>query len=190
MYIALPHELYDAYNDGEITDSMYEVMVWLHYRANWETGKVKKVCSENIHRQTNARYTERTYRDALKNLEDCGWITRHRKAGQHGTYWVTIHNFVALTGAKKEQVLNPKDIKPYANAEPPECREKRHDGAVAGAMTVPGGCHDGATIQIYRDSEPIEISETQDGWVGPRAAAEVASQDEYASVNGFDEEEA
>jgi hypothetical protein len=30
MYIAIPHELYDAYNSGEITNSIFDAMMWLH----------------------------------------------------------------------------------------------------------------------------------------------------------------
>lgn len=163
MYIAIPRELYEALINGEITDSMYESMTWLHYRANWATGRVKKVCAENICMQTHRRCSIRAYQDALKNLSDCGWITTHRSKGQQGSYWVTIHNFVALTGAQANQMLNPKKIIPYKNGEPPECADQCGDGAATGALTVRRECGDGATIlEIQSLSEIPEPSETHE----------------------------
>jgi hypothetical protein len=153
MYIALPYELYEAYNNGEITDSMYEVMVWLHRRADWGSGKVRMVSAERIAVECGLRFKPRTIQDALKNLDDCGWITSHHLQGKHGSYWITVNNFTALIGALKEQVANAKEVMAYKNGCPVGCGDDR--GEVV-SENVSDDCGDGAPIQRPRDPEPPE----------------------------------
>jgi hypothetical protein len=162
MYIALPYELDDVYNNGEITDSMFEVMRWLHRKADWSTGKVKMVSAKTIYFTINGRAEIRTLQDALQNLAACGWITTHRLKGQRGSYWVTIHNFVALTGAQKDQVLNPKTVTPYKNGEPLACAEECGEGAKKTALTTRRQCGDSAPLQNNRDSESTDFTESTD----------------------------
>jgi hypothetical protein len=157
MYIAIPHELYDARNNNEITPSMYEVMVWLHRRADWAKGNVRMVSAERISIELGGMFKPRTIQDAMHNLETCGWITLHRAPGQRGSYWVTIHNFIALTGAQKDSVLNPKEITSYKNGCPTECG----DGAVKTAVTVRRECGDSAPIlETTETTDPTESVET------------------------------
>jgi hypothetical protein len=150
MYIAIPHELYDARNNNEITPSMYETMVWLHRRADWAKGNVRMVSAERISIEIGGMFKPRTIQDAMHNLEACGWITLHRAPGQHGSYWVGIHNFVALTGTQKDSILNPRETNSYKNSCPTECA----DSALKTALTVRRECADSAPI--------LETTETTD----------------------------
>ena len=156
MYIAIPHELYDARNNNEITPSMYEVMVWLHRRADWAKGNVRQVSAERISIELGGMFKPRTIQDAMHNLMSCGWITLHRAPGQHGSYWITIHNFIALTGAQKDSVLNPKEIISYKNGCPTECA----DSALKTAVTVRRGCGDSAPI--LETTETTEFSDSSE----------------------------
>jgi hypothetical protein len=112
MYIAIPHEVYDARNNNEITPSMYETMVWLHRRADWAKGNVRIVSAERISFsiELGGMFKPRTIQDAMHNLEACGWITLHRAPGQHGSYWVTIQTGKEFEGMEGEGVqrLRPR----------------------------------------------------------------------------------
>jgi len=127
LFVALPHTVYNAYNDGEITPSMFDALLWLHRKADWATGKVKKVTAKFMVADHGKRFTERAYQDALKNCHDCGWITSHHVRGEKGWYWVTLHNYVARTGAMIGKVLSPKNVRAYKKGEPIGCDDSNSD---------------------------------------------------------------
>jgi len=180
MYIAIPHELYDARNNNEITPSMYEVMVWLHRRADWAKGNVRQVSAERISIELGGMFKPRTIQDAMHNLMSCGWITLHRAPGQHGSYWVTIHNFIALTGAQKDSILNPKEITSYKNGCPTECA----DGALKAAVTVRRECGDSAPI--LETTETTEFPDSLETTGKPNQLTNQSTNSSEATPPSFD----
>jgi len=153
-FTKLPTDLQDAYWRDEITRSMYEVMGWLLRRADWSTGRVQQVTAPTIHHQTGRKFSIRTIRDAMANLEACGWITSHHVPGRRGWYWVTLHNYGAASGAMSGEVLNPKNVIAYRHAEPAECRDECPE-------TSSETSSDGAPIrETTEPTEPLEPPQT------------------------------
>ena len=113
FFAAIPFKLIDAAGDGDITPSMLAVMIMLYRWANWKTGKVKRTSARAIAQFCQGKWSERTIQDALKKLEELGYISRHFKKGSHKWYRVTIHNYIASV---KHPVMGP-DGKPQRDAD-------------------------------------------------------------------------
>jgi hypothetical protein len=113
FFAAIPFRLIDAAGDGNIKPSMLAVMIMLYRWANWKTGRVKRTSAGAIAQFCQGKWSERTIQDALKKLEELGYITRHFKKGSHKWYPVTIHNYIASV---KHPVMGP-DGKPERDAD-------------------------------------------------------------------------
>jgi hypothetical protein len=95
LFAAIPFSLIDAAGDGDITQSMLAVMVFLYRWAKWETGRVKRTSAPAIASWCQGKWSEKTIQDAMLRLERQGYITRENTPGSHETYPVVIHNYVA-----------------------------------------------------------------------------------------------
>jgi hypothetical protein len=95
LFAAIPFSLIDAAGDGDITQSMLAVMVFLYRWAKWETGRVNRTSAPAIASWCQGKWSEKTIQDALLRLERQGYITRENTPGSHKTYPVVIHNYVA-----------------------------------------------------------------------------------------------
>src|SRR5260370_14769684 len=125
FFTMLPNEILDA----GFSIPMLVTMVWLHRRADWETGQAKWVTAEVIAHQLNAipqgasakevLRVLRMFQRAMEHLEEHGWITRHIEKGRKGWYWVTLHNYVSKRGALKGQVLNQSGTATYKENQAP-----------------------------------------------------------------------
>lgn len=129
FFTILPNELFDS----GFTLTMFAVMAWLYWRADWKTGQSKWVTAEVVADQMNAIKDgatptdvvriRREFQRAMRILEDHGWLTRHHQKGHRGWYWVTIHNYSCKVGALKGQVLNPFKVVPYTEHQAPSVAE-------------------------------------------------------------------
>jgi len=186
FFTIVPNEVLDS----GFTVPMLVTMLWLHRRADWKTGRVKWVTAEVIANQLNAipheasskeiEHIRRQFQRAMKNLEQCGWITRHVEKGQKGWYWVTLHNYVARSiapsGAVTRQVLNLKQTVPYKGERPEPC-----------AQPCAEPCADSSTI---REPKNLDLQEpklrepepTSTRIVLSRKIDEVSTQDIHSPV--------
>jgi len=113
FFAAIPFKLIDAAGDGNITPSMLAVMIFLYRWADWKGGQVKRTSAGAIAQFCQGKWSERTIQDALKRLEEMGYITRHFKKGSRKWYPVTIHNYITSV---KHPVTGP-DGKPKRDAD-------------------------------------------------------------------------
>ena len=47
-YTALPNQLFRDLREGKINNTMFDILAWLHMRADYSTGIVKKVSAKRI----------------------------------------------------------------------------------------------------------------------------------------------
>jgi hypothetical protein len=104
LFAAIPFSLIDAAGDGDITQSMLAVMVFLYRWAKWETGRVNRTSAPAIASWCQGKWSEKTIQDAMLRLERQGYITRENMPGSHKTYPVVIHNYVAKV---RRRVVGP-----------------------------------------------------------------------------------
>lgn len=131
-FARIPYTVFDARESGELTPSMFLAMVWLFKWADWSTGRVEKMCAERLVWATEGEFEKRTFEEALQNLKKAGWILSHHKQGSKRPYRVDICNYVALSGAQKNQILNPSDIKTWRSTQTNAPRGRRADSAQTG----------------------------------------------------------
>ncbi len=121
--VRIPELLLEQLQRGEITVSMYVTMSLLYKWANWKTGRVQRVCASNLVHATQGAYSDRTYQEAMRRLEEMGWITRHMTPGSRKWYPVTIHNYKWADDAGKIHILNPKELKTNSHFSEDLCGE-------------------------------------------------------------------
>ena len=130
--VRIPAVLIEQMMQGEITCAMLVTMTILYKWSNWSTGTVRAVCASSLHLASHKAYSEKTFQESLKRLEEIGWITRQMTLGSHKWYPVTIHNYKFVDDAGKIHILNPKEIKSYLQSEQVRCGEasgEASDGA-------------------------------------------------------------
>jgi hypothetical protein len=129
-FARIPYAVFDARENGELTPSMFLAMVWLFKWADWSSGSVEKMCAERLVWATEGEFEKRTFEEALQNLQKARWIHSHHKQGSKRPYRVDICNYVALSGALKNQILNPSVIKAWRNSEKSGRADTRADSAL------------------------------------------------------------
>lgn len=144
-FTIIPNDLYDALRNGEITLCMFQAMVFLHKWASWDTGVARKVrAGRMVAEQGEEGFSQRTYQKSLQRLHNSGRITSGHQAGSKKSYSVTINNYRALTGTRKDQILNPHQIRDWHNSD--KCWGA-DEGAEAYAESYAEGYAERATIQ-------------------------------------------
>jgi hypothetical protein len=131
-FCRLPYSVFDSRESGELTPSMFLAMVWLFKWADWSSGSIEKMCAERLVWATEGEFEKRTFEEALQNLQKAGWIHSHHKQGSKRPYRVDICNYVALSGAQKNQILNPSEIKTWRSMQPKAPRGRRAESAQIG----------------------------------------------------------
>jgi hypothetical protein len=81
FFAAIPYDVFDAYEKGDISPVQFTVMVWLHRWSDWGTGRVRKVSAARLTWATAEGWSERTFQRALHDLHAMGWIVSGCKAG-------------------------------------------------------------------------------------------------------------
>lgn len=163
-FAIIPYHLFDAQRDGEITQSMFQAMLFLHKWANWNTGVVRKVRATRMEEENGeGGYKARTFQKALQHLEEAGYIKSGHKQGSKKSYPVTINNYRALMGALKDQVLNPCEITDWRNLSGDEGGDTGGEEGCEEGGDVGGeeGC-DGATILEFEQEFDKSSSKTSD----------------------------
>jgi len=136
-YTNLPGWLTADLFSGKITNKMFNVMVWLFYRANFKTGVVKRVSADRIRAEQWAddreadRPSERTVQECLWRLDKCGYISSAHVQGQRGSYSVTIKNYPAVMiddkGAVSYKVIHPTETIDWHDLPKQRCGDKAPD---------------------------------------------------------------
>ncbi len=121
--VRIPAVLIEQMMQGEITCAMLVTMTILYKWSNWNTGRVRRVCASSLQLASQKAYSERTFQDSLKRLEEMGWITRYMTRGSHKWYPVTIHNYKVVDDAGKIHILNPHEIRSSMQMEQASCGE-------------------------------------------------------------------
>lgn len=131
--VRIPQHLIDQLRAGEITGSMLTTMTLLYSLANWRTGRVKHISAGGLVTLSSDAYSDRTFQDAMRRLENMGWITRHMVNGSKKDYPVTIHNYKWVCddsceehkeeGAGKVHILNPKPLTVCTESPEGQCGE-------------------------------------------------------------------
>ncbi len=113
-FALIPYDLYDDLANGEISFPMFQAMVFLHKWADWATGTVRKVRAKRLEAAAGEEgFAARTFQRALKNLHNSGRITSHHIRGSKKWYEIDLNNYRALTGALKDTVLRPTELKDW-----------------------------------------------------------------------------
>lgn len=155
-YTNIPNELFDDLQDGKLTHKMFCVLLWLHRRADYKSGRVIKVSSARIRGEMWGDElegdipSERTIQEAIKRLHHSGYIQNHHIEGRRGTYAVDINNYSATikkqNGETASVVVNPMTTVYWRDL--PEFRGKGSGESACGdrggetAETVRGDCGD------------------------------------------------
>lgn len=117
-YVNTPMQYLRDLMDGKLTHRMFAVLYWLHARANWKTGVVRRASAAQIRAEMWAG-TEcetvpslKAIQRTIKLLDNCGYIKSHHVPGRRGTYSITLKNYVVervADGVADKVVLNPAD---------------------------------------------------------------------------------
>jgi hypothetical protein len=136
--VRIPSVLVQQMMDGEITCAMLVTMTILYKWAAWGTGRVRWCSAGGLRTASRKAYSERTFQECLRKLEEMGWITRLMTRGSHEDYPVIIHNYKVTDDAGKVHILNPKDIKVCDPFETGACREASDETSYEGSGETSG----------------------------------------------------
>jgi len=160
-YTALPNQLFRDLREGKINNTMFDILAWLHMRADYSTGIVKKVSAKRIQAEMwGDEYDEapslRTIQKWMKVLETCGYIKSLHLQGTRRSYLVVINNYCTAKrdengkivrdadGDAEEIVLRPIETSDYRDLLASSCADDdaEDDGEPSGdrAVSVRGSC--------------------------------------------------
>jgi hypothetical protein len=167
--VRIPQFLIDQLKRGEITASMLTTMTLLYSWANWKTGRVRNASAGGLRTASQKAYSERTFSDALKRLEEMGWITRHMIHGSHKDYPITLHNYKWVCddtceehkkeGAGKVHILNPKELKDYVETQIARCDEASNEGSDEGCDEGSDETSDKVLSKHLSSNKPEDLSQ-------------------------------
>lgn len=104
-HIQLRRGLLTHLKHGEMTLEELSVYVYLHYIADWRTGKCY-TSAPHIHYDTFQTVTIRKIQRILESLEKKRYINRFIVDGKRGDYHILIHKYVPTDGAWTGKYLN------------------------------------------------------------------------------------
>jgi hypothetical protein len=157
-FAIIPYDLYEDLANGEITLSMFEAMILLHKWADWETGTVRKVRAGRLSTAMGDHGpAARTFQRALKNLHDSGRIYSHHVPGSRSWYKIDINNYTALSGALKDTVLRPTELKDWKVSDSVEGAEQVGEDALE--EYPEDGCEEATVLKSSQQS--IQTSSSQ-----------------------------
>jgi hypothetical protein len=171
--VRIPQFLIDQLKRGEITASMLVTMTLLYSWANWKTGRVRNASAGGLRTASQKAYSERTFSDSLKRLEEMGWITRHMILGSHKDYPITLHNYKWVCddaceehkedGAGKLHILNPKELRDYVETQIARCDEASNEtpeeGSEEGSEETSEETSDKVLSKHLSSNKPEDLSQ-------------------------------
>jgi hypothetical protein len=143
-FARVPYAIFDARQNDELTGSMFITMVWLYKWADWSTGVIRRFDASRLEAATCGEFTQRTFEWAVQKLVVAGWLRSGHVRGSRKPFAVTICNYVALSGARKNKILNPSTIKSWRDSESADCADDCADVAVNDGADV--GAEIGADV--------------------------------------------
>jgi hypothetical protein len=194
-FARIPYSLFDARERDELTGCMFTAMMWLYKWADWSTGTVRKFTAERLVWATVGEYAKRTFEEAIQNLVKAGWVRSENVPGSKKPYALTICNYLALSGALKNQIINHSEIKTWRPSDKEGRADNRADSAQMGrAEGYADGRADSATtmrdskdsIRDLRDSDlPLNTGHTKPAGAQPADATRShTTTPTYSEVKG------
>src|ERR1017187_8257758 len=139
-FVQLRRGLFEHVQNGEM--SMGECFLYTAILANADPATGVWISSAGM---LSSYYgiPHRTCRDWLTKLENKQYLRRFMVQGKHAQYPILIHKFQCTDGCHEGKRLNAWESTSYQDLKYESCRDECHDGAGAGAMTVPQSTREG-----------------------------------------------
>jgi hypothetical protein len=156
-YTALPNQLFRDLREGKINNAMFDILAWLHMRADYATGIVRKVSAKRIQAEMwGDEYDEapslRTIQKWMKVLQASGYIESRHVHGTRRSYEVILNNYCTAKrdekgqiirdadGDAEEIVLRPMETSDYRELSESSCADDDAEPSGDRAVTVRGTC--------------------------------------------------
>lgn len=126
----IPESLYEDLRHGKLTKMMFDVMSYLHRRADWRSGVADRVAASTILREMFGneyhKPSIKVVRRAISLLNGCGYIRSRRIQGSHDNYAVVINNYVIerdRDGVREKWMINLSETKGWKEVRKRRVRE-------------------------------------------------------------------
>jgi hypothetical protein len=162
-FARIPYALFDARMRGEITGLMFNIMGLIHRWADWNTGVVRNMSAERIHKWLGDDEEdvpcERTIQRHMQGLVEAGWLLSDYRKGSKRPYSVTITNYMPPDADQDadqdadKYPLNKREIKHWMDTRINQGAERDADKDADKTVTRRGeDAEKAANTQILPDS--------------------------------------